>query len=236
MPRDITITFSDGTKHQYNNTPDSVTPDDIEKRAKKDYPNKKISNISGGKKKPAGDPLSADPISANARPKGSVASDTPAKTSSSAPPATLPPPITKNDELDQVKKNAGVQSKSEKESKAIYKNYSEENIVQGIEQSKQDSLIDRLKDPESAKFRRLEVWEVQSSANPGQTNLMLFGEVNAKNSYGAYGGFSDFYALGFDLPGKPSFSMISMAGGRDSVTGEMIERYKSKGRKIWSGR
>jgi|LakMenEpi03Aug12_release.lakeMendotaPanAssembly.Ray.scaffolds.fasta_scaffold523202_1 hypothetical protein len=107
MPRDITITFSDGTKHQYNNTPDSVTPDDIEKRAKKDYPTKKISNISGGKKKPVGDPLSADPISANARPKGSVGSDTPAKTSSSAPSAT-PPPITKNDELDQVKKNAGV--------------------------------------------------------------------------------------------------------------------------------
>jgi hypothetical protein len=83
MPRDITITFSDGTKHQYNNTPDSVTPDDIEKRAKKDYPTKKISNISGGKKKSAGGPLSADPISANARPKGSG-------------------------ELDQVKKNAGL--------------------------------------------------------------------------------------------------------------------------------
>ena len=92
MPRDITITFSDGTKHQYNNTPDSVTPDDIEKRAKKDYPNKKISNISGGKKKPAGDPLSADPISANARPKGSAE------------------PVKKKDELDQVKKNAGVTS------------------------------------------------------------------------------------------------------------------------------
>jgi 2,3,4,5-tetrahydropyridine-2,6-dicarboxylate N-succinyltransferase len=130
MPRDITITFSDGTKHQYNNTPDSVTPDDIEKRAKKDYPTKKISNISGGKKKPVGDPLSADPISANARPKGSVGSDTPAKTPSpalTALPATLPP-ITKNDELDQVKKNAGVQSKSEKESKAIYKSFTEDDF------------------------------------------------------------------------------------------------------------
>jgi hypothetical protein len=96
MPRDITITFSDGTKHQYNNTPDSVTPDDIENRAKKDYPTKKISNISGGKKKPAGDPLSADPISANARPKDSTE------------------PVKKKDELDQVKKNAGVDTSSAK--------------------------------------------------------------------------------------------------------------------------
>ena len=92
MPRDITITFSDGTNHQYNNTPDSVTPDDIEKRAKKDYPTKKISNISGGKKKPAGDPLSADPISANARPKDSAE------------------PVKKKDELEQVKKDAGISS------------------------------------------------------------------------------------------------------------------------------
>lgn len=118
MPRDITITFSDGTKHQYNNTPDSVTPDDIEKRAKKDYPNKKISNISGGKKKPAGDPLSADPISANARPKGSAE---PVKVEVE-PVKAKPEP--KSDELNQVKKNAGLDTKAEldkpKDTETIY--------------------------------------------------------------------------------------------------------------------
>jgi hypothetical protein len=50
MPRDITVKFSDGTSHQYNNAPDKLTPDDIEKRTKKDYPNKKIVGIDGGKK------------------------------------------------------------------------------------------------------------------------------------------------------------------------------------------
>jgi hypothetical protein len=50
MPRNITVYFSDGTAHQYNNAPDVLTPDDIEKRTKKDYPNKKITRIDGGKK------------------------------------------------------------------------------------------------------------------------------------------------------------------------------------------
>jgi hypothetical protein len=50
MPRNITVHFSDGTAHQYNNAPDVLTPDDIEKRTKKDYPNKKIIRIDGGKK------------------------------------------------------------------------------------------------------------------------------------------------------------------------------------------
>ena len=50
MPRNITVHFSDGTAHQYNNAPDVLTPDDIEQRTKKDYPNKKITKIDGGKK------------------------------------------------------------------------------------------------------------------------------------------------------------------------------------------
>ena len=50
MPRNITIHFSDGSIHQYNNAPDSVTPDQIEQRAKKDYPSKTITKIDGGVK------------------------------------------------------------------------------------------------------------------------------------------------------------------------------------------
>ena len=86
MARNITITFNDGSSHRYENIPDTVTPDMIESRVNKDFPGKKIKNIDGGKK--------------------------PAKTSSSAPTAT-PSPITKNDELDQVKKNAGMQSQQQ---------------------------------------------------------------------------------------------------------------------------
>lgn len=50
MPRNITVHFSDGTAHQYNNAPDDFTPDQVEARTKKDYPNKKIVKIDGGKK------------------------------------------------------------------------------------------------------------------------------------------------------------------------------------------
>jgi len=50
MARNITITFSDGASHRYENIPDSVTPDMIESRVQKDFPGKKITNIDGGKK------------------------------------------------------------------------------------------------------------------------------------------------------------------------------------------
>jgi hypothetical protein len=50
MTRNITVHFSDGTAHQYNNAPDDFTPDQVEARTKRDYPNKKIVRIDGGKK------------------------------------------------------------------------------------------------------------------------------------------------------------------------------------------
>ena len=50
MPRNITIFFDDGSGHRYENIPDNVTPDMIEARVKKDYPNKKIIKIDGGAK------------------------------------------------------------------------------------------------------------------------------------------------------------------------------------------
>lgn len=183
MPRNITVYFSDGSAHQYNNAPDVLTPDDIEQRAKKDYPNKKMSKIDGGQKVSS---LSQD--------------------------------------------NQGAKNK-------IYKNYTEEDITQGVDKSKQDSLISNLLDPEAAKFRRLEVWEEPNEKNPGDTVLMLIGEINAKNSFGAYGGFRQFYAIGIEFPGKPNFIMISIASNdRWDATYTMIEKYKSKGKLIWSGR
>lgn len=63
MPRDITVHFSDGTAHQYNNAPDVLTPDDIEQRTKKDYPNKKIVKIDGGKK--SNQSTNSDPVNKN---------------------------------------------------------------------------------------------------------------------------------------------------------------------------
>jgi hypothetical protein len=50
MPRNITLTFDDGTTHVYNNAPDDVTPDQIEQRAGKDFSGKKVKAMDGGKK------------------------------------------------------------------------------------------------------------------------------------------------------------------------------------------
>lgn len=50
MPRNVTVTLADGSKHTYRNVPDSVTPDQIEQRAAKDYGGQRVTAISGGRK------------------------------------------------------------------------------------------------------------------------------------------------------------------------------------------
>ena len=53
MPRNITVTFGDGTSHVYQNTPDDVTPDMVQARAEKEF-SKVARNIDGGAKPQAG--------------------------------------------------------------------------------------------------------------------------------------------------------------------------------------
>ncbi len=48
MPRNITITFEDGTSHTYQNAPDTLTPQDVQGRAEKDF-GKAVASIDGGK-------------------------------------------------------------------------------------------------------------------------------------------------------------------------------------------
>jgi hypothetical protein len=51
MPRNITITFDDGTSHQYAGVPDNVTPDQVHQRATQEH-GKSITNIDGGNAQP----------------------------------------------------------------------------------------------------------------------------------------------------------------------------------------
>jgi hypothetical protein len=48
MPKNITVTFDDGSSHVYQNTPDTVTPEEVEQKATQEF-NKKVVNIDGGK-------------------------------------------------------------------------------------------------------------------------------------------------------------------------------------------
>jgi hypothetical protein len=48
MARDITLTFADGSTHQYLNAPDSVSPEQIIQRAGRDFPTKTLTNVDGG--------------------------------------------------------------------------------------------------------------------------------------------------------------------------------------------
>jgi hypothetical protein len=48
MPRNITITFEDGSNHVYQNAPDDVTPEAVQARAEKEF-SKPVKGIDGGK-------------------------------------------------------------------------------------------------------------------------------------------------------------------------------------------
>lgn len=47
--RNITLTFEDGSTHQYQNAPDEITPDEVMARASSDFPGMTLSNVDGGK-------------------------------------------------------------------------------------------------------------------------------------------------------------------------------------------
>lgn len=49
MPRNVTLTFNDGSSHVYNGVPDDATPDAVMGRAAKEFSGKQITNIDGGK-------------------------------------------------------------------------------------------------------------------------------------------------------------------------------------------
>lgn len=48
MPRNITVTFEDGTKHVYQQAPDNLTPDQVSARAQQDF-GKSVASLDGGR-------------------------------------------------------------------------------------------------------------------------------------------------------------------------------------------
>lgn len=48
MPRDITVTFADGTMHLYQGAPDEVTPEQVQARAQQDF-GKSVTGLDGGR-------------------------------------------------------------------------------------------------------------------------------------------------------------------------------------------
>jgi hypothetical protein len=49
MPRNITVSFEDGTQHVYENAPDDITPEAVIARASKEFGGVPISNVDGGR-------------------------------------------------------------------------------------------------------------------------------------------------------------------------------------------
>lgn len=93
-----------------------------------------------------------------------------------------------------------------------------------IEKSKKQ-LLNQLKDPDSAKFRNISV----------KDKTLVCGEVNAKNSYGGYTGFTFFYSHISAVDGTLE-TIIRDSDGKYNIGGVLckqitIEELIEKGRK-----
>lgn len=67
------------------------------------------------------------------------------------------------------------------------------------------AMVDRLKDADSAKFK-----SIKSKIENGSNGVLLIcGEVNAKNSYGAYAGYEPFMAIGLNK-GRGEYLVIGI--------------------------
>lgn len=59
MPRNVTVTFDDGSSHVYQNAPDDITPDQIAQRATSEF-GKKIAHLDGGRQQVAPEQIQAE--------------------------------------------------------------------------------------------------------------------------------------------------------------------------------
>ena len=66
MPRDITVTFADGSTHVYKNAPDDVTPEQVSSRAASEF-GQEVASLDGGRKPVAAAPAPA-PATSNSAP------------------------------------------------------------------------------------------------------------------------------------------------------------------------
>lgn len=60
MPRNITVTFADGSTHVYRGAPDNVTPEQVSQRAAKEF-GKQVRSLDGGRGAAPAKPASAQP-------------------------------------------------------------------------------------------------------------------------------------------------------------------------------
>src|SRR5574343_595750 len=60
MPRNITVTFADGSTHVYRGAPDNVTPEQVSQRAAKEF-GKQVRSLDGGRGAAPAKPTPARP-------------------------------------------------------------------------------------------------------------------------------------------------------------------------------
>jgi hypothetical protein len=87
-----------------------------------------------------------------------------------------------------------------------------------------DAVKERMKDPDSIQFRNVEVFHHKAKDVTPAGVYVLCGEVNAKNSYGGYTGFSLFVATVFMRSSGLVDTELSHVSFDDSDQAELYER------------
>jgi hypothetical protein len=96
--------------------------------------------------------------------------------------------------------------------------------VSGCSSDKLDQVRAQFKDPGSVQFKDAKVFSWSDTVSKGSA---VCGQINAKNSYGAYAGFSYFIASGYKLDVKVAEDASMAARMRDCCA--EIERASRRG-------
>lgn len=75
----------------------------------------------------------------------------------------------------------------------VYGNDQTGNEVEQAAQRAKEAVAAQLRDPESARFRSVAIY--QRIDRHGQSHTIVCGEVNGKNVYGGYVGYTEFYVI-----------------------------------------
>ena len=81
-----------------------------------------------------------------------------------------------------------------------------------------EAMADRLKDADSAKFKAVKYAPAEA---PGLWKMC--GDVNAKNTYGGYAGFTRFYAMVSKDGKKPPYYIVMAVGELADTMCQKIE-------------
>lgn len=105
----------------------------------------------------------------------------------------------------------------------------ERALTKGEKAVIETAIKDKLKDPDSAKFKWLPLNDAAMTTEGDEKGVPYCGLVNSKNSYGGYVGFVPFLAYLAIKNGNPRIAVVVAMGGSETETQTTVTVCKQQG-------